>query len=538
MHKLLVIITLIVFSSCSTLIMNQGLKSYKSDIKQTTEYKKANDFQQDLLYINDLCENSFPYIDSIFPKQQRKSIVDSLLNLLSNSSVNEQMFNAYIRFYLSHYDNQHTCIGGYIGSGLFPYLLNSADNKWYLWDINTEYDTLLIGKRVVKINNEAIDAIEKKLVQYVSAENEISKRNQTWFMNRPSLLKDYNIIDQTDSILISFENGENVWVKSIYQDKDIHFHLGDKRFDHHPITKYSDYNYNMTMFPSDNYAYFQFNKCFDKVDAYETIHDYVKPWIVPFAKLYLTVLIKQKKKMPNNPMGFKLDFDRLVFKDYLKLTFDSLQNQGISNLIIDLRNNGGGSSLLCNQLLYYLSERDDLKDFSKMYYLSDFNKQMNKKEYNDFIENYLKNHNAQPENGKVYPNGFFNSDGLLFEKIENPQSPYYIPKDRKVFKGNIIVLANYRTGSAAALLTTLLQDNNIATVIGTSVGNNPIGASGYNPFKLPNSKNSGSVATTYLIRPVPSNGKTLTPDYWIENTVDDMINGRDKYLDKAVELIK
>jgi hypothetical protein len=537
MQKILIIPTLMVLSSCSTLIMNQGFKSYKSDIIKTKEYKNANHFQQDLLYLNDLCTNSFPDIDNIFPKQQRESIIDSLLNLLSEKGVDEQVFKGYIRFYLSHYENQHTVIAGYFGVGLFPYLLNFVDNKWYLWDINNDYDSLLIGKRVIRINNEPIDNIEKKLFQYVSAENEITKRNEIWFMNRPSLLKQYGIIDQTDSILISFENGEKVWVKSIRQDKDIHFHLGDKRLVPNPITKYSDYNYNMTLYPNDNYAYFQFNRCFDKVDAYESIHDYVKPWIVPFAKLYLSVLIKRKKN-PNNDIGFKLDFDRLVFKDYLKLMFDSLHKQGIGNLIIDLRNNGGGSSLICNQLLYYLTDKEDLKDFSKMYYMSDFNKQMDKKKYNNFTKTYIRKNNSQPEKGKLYPYGFFNCDSLLFEKIESSKSPYYIPKNRKVFNGKVIVLANYRTGSAAALLTTLLQDNNIAIVIGTSVGNNPIGATEYHPYKLPNTKASGSVASSYLIRPKPSNGKILTPDYWIENSVDDMINGKDKYLGKAMDLIK
>ena len=27
------------------------------------------------------------------------------------------------------------------------------------------------------------------------------------------------------------------------------------------------------------------------------------------------------------------------------------------------------------------------------------------------------------------------------------------------------------------------------------------------------------------------------PDYWIENDIDDMFNGRDKYIEKALELI-
>ena len=36
--------------------MRLGSQSYKSEVTKTEEYKKANDFQQDLLYLNDLCE--------------------------------------------------------------------------------------------------------------------------------------------------------------------------------------------------------------------------------------------------------------------------------------------------------------------------------------------------------------------------------------------------------------------------------------------------------------------------------------------------
>src|ERR1035437_8582621 len=119
MKKVLLLASLIVLSSCSTLIMNQGLKSYKADIVKTKEYKSANHFQQDLLYLNDLCANSFPDIDNVFPRQQRKSVIDSLLNLLSDKGVNKQVFQGYVRFYLSHFENQHTFIVGGSGVGLF-----------------------------------------------------------------------------------------------------------------------------------------------------------------------------------------------------------------------------------------------------------------------------------------------------------------------------------------------------------------------------------------------------------------------------------
>ena len=226
-------------------------------------------------------------------------------------------------------------------------------------------------------------------------------------------------------------------------------------------------------------------------------------------------------------------------KTYLQIVerFNSIQKQGIGNIIIDLRNNGGGSELLCRQLMYFLTDRNDLKDFTKMYFLSDFNKQTESKKYKDFIASYTLKNSRRPESGKIYKYGFFDCDSSFFDKIENKKSPYFIPKNRTVFKGKVIVLANYGTGSAAAMLTTLLKDHGIATVIGTSTGNNPIGATTFNLFKLPYSKLTGTVASDYLERPNINQGKIFLPDYWIENNWDDLIEGNDQYFELAMKLI-
>ena len=533
-RKILIISTSIIFSSCSSMIINQGFKNYRSKIVKTSNYKNANDFQQDLLYLDDLCANSFPNIDSVFPQHKRQLVVDSIMNLLSDKKVNQQMFSGYLCFYLSHFENQHTRLekSGMNTKMLFPFILYFVNNNWVLLNINQQYDSLLIGKKVIEINNELI---EKSLFHYVFAENDICKRTEIRkFINRPELLKQWGIINQTDSISISFETGEKIWVKSVTRDSDIQFRISEKQVLLNPVTKYVNHHYNIILYPKQNYAYFQYNRCFDQIDANENMSEYIKPWAVPFAKLYLNHNIKRKnsKKL----FGF-MDVDRPIFKNYLKVMFDSIQNQGIENLIIDLRNNGGGSSLLNLQLLYYLTERNDLEDFSKMYSPSDFQKQANRKEYKRFIQSYQLKNKTNPEKGKLYPYGFLNGDSLLFEKIENNKSAYYIPKDRTVFKGKIIVLANYGTGSAAAMFTALMQDNNIATIIGTSVSNNPIGASELGPFKLPNSKYTGSVAHSYLIRPNPAKGKVQMPDYWIENSIKDIFTGKDRLLEKAIELI-
>ncbi len=514
--------------------MNHGFKEYKSDVNRNEVYKSANKYQKDLLFLDDLCVNSFPKIESSFPDSLRTEITDSLYELLS-MPVSESQFSGYLCYYLSHFNNQHTSIRGLSSKNIFPYALFPSMGNWYLLNINNDYDSLLLGLKVSRFNDEPIKEVENKLFNYVFAENYVCKRNLIFeFTRRPDLLKQFGVINQMDSVKITFENNKSVWVKSVNKTEDIDFHY--KMFSQNQVTKYKDKNYSMSYYPQKDFAYFQFNRCFDLIDTKETMSDYVKPWIIPFAKLYLNRLVK-KKKIPNNNVGFKLDFDRPIFKDYLAQTFDSLNTLGINNLIIDLRNNGGGSTLLCLQLLYHLTDRDDIKDFSEYLYLSEAYKQLHKKEYKRFVKSYQSTNHKLPEEGKLYSNGFLNCDSLIFEQIKNMESPYYISSDRSVFNGKIIVLANSNTGSAAALFTTILQDNNIATVIGTSVGNNPIGATNYQPFKLPNSKLTGSVATGYLVRPKPEKGIIFQPDYWIENSVLDIMNGNDSYFEKALDLI-
>lgn len=538
MKIILVIVVSAILSSCSSLIMNQGIKNYKSEIVKTNRYKEVNKNQQDLLYLNDLCVNAFPDIENVFPENRRKVIVDSLMTLLTDETIDPNVFRGYLYFYLSHYENQHTRLerSGLISHLFCPYVLIPKQDEWFLYNINRDYDSLLIGKKVIRFNNEPMNTIEKKLFQYVFAENDNSKRVRAAdFTNRPDLLKQFGIIKQSDSILLTFETGKEMWVKSVSQWKDVNLYLSSKNIPPNAVTKYINHHYDISLYPKENYAYFQYNRCYDKIDSYETMSTYVKPLWVPFAKVYLNWQIKRKntKKL----QGY-VDVDRPVFKDYLQLMFDSIQKQGIGNLIIDLRRNGGGSFMLNLQLLYSLTEKEDLKDFSKMYYVSDYNKQIHSKQYKEFTKNFEKRNNTQPVKGKLYTNGFNSCDSLLFDRIKDRTSPYYVPKSRPVFKGNIIVLANSTTGSAAALLTTMLQDNNMATVIGTSVSNNPIGASVMNFFRLPNSKYIGSVASDYFIRPNPAQGKIQVPDYWIENSVEDIIQGRDMCLERAFEIIK
>lgn len=196
----------------------------------------------------------------------------------------------------------------------------------------------------------------------------------------------------------------------------------------------------------------------------------------------------------------------------------------IENLIIDLRNNSGGNLTLGKQLMYFLTDKDTLKSFKDYAFTSDIYKKYFKKDYQELNNKYQQ---GVPQNQLVLTK----TEENLFSEITDKNSKYFIQASRPIFNGNIYILANYGTGSAAAMLTTLFQDNGIGKVIGTSVGNNPIGPTTYTPMELPKTKAKISIATTYIERPNKMKGKIQVPDIWVEYTVSDLINGNDPYLE-------
>src|SRR5207248_3144456 len=99
-------------------------------------------------------------------------------------------------------------------------------------------------------------------------------------------------------------------------------------------------------------------------------------------------------------------------------------------------------------------------------------------------------------------------------RINDPQSRFYVAPDRPVFGGRIIVLTSQDTQSAASDFAVLMQDNRLATIVGTTTGNKATGPTGMTPFKLPHSGLMISLPTEYYDRPELSKGDLLQPDFW------------------------
>jgi len=516
-------------NSCGVFLKNAGMKNYSLDEK--IDKREFNDYQYDFVYLTHLLEQGFPNINSVFPAKEREIQRKQIIASLSSKNINNNEFVLYTRKYLSNFHNQHTNI--YLKSdieSIYPYSVHISYDKWYLFNIDEGQDSLNIGKKIDKINGVEINEIEKRLFDYTFAENKINQQYELrhfQFSNRPSYLKAINVIkDPTEKIKITFSDSSQLLLETTKDYKNLKWHQVNGSSNE--ITKWENKTYFYKIYPNQDFGYLQFNTCHDKIDILESLESYVKPWLVPIAKRY--VKRQFKKENPSKQLAPYYNTEYPVFKDFIWELIDSLNNNNINNLVIDLRNNPGGNLSLGIQLMYFLTDKKNVKGFTEYIYTSSISKNYFKSIYEDLGDKY----SEDTPNGQL----LLTEDGDdLFNEITDSTSVYYIPQSRPIYKGRVFILSNYRTGSAAAMLTTLCQDNAIGTIIGTSVGNNPTGATIYTPMKLPKTKANISIATYYQERPNKLSGKIQFPDYWVEYSMNDFITDRDPYLEKVKELM-
>ena len=475
-------------------------------------------------------------VDTYFAKAEREAIEKEVLIRLSDPVISDWDFRLLLKYYLSHFENQHTRINlsGLTVTGIYSFIPYHQDSSWYILNLTKDYAFDFIGKKIIAINEINIYDYEKKLFKLVSAENEISKREGILFwLNRPTL-HEFIMGHKLDSIKLTVESGESFWLKKKPSGKLV-WHRIAQDFKSHLITRYRDRIYDYQIIDSLNLTYLQLHECYDKIELSEGIKSYVKPWIRPLANQY--VKNQTKKKKPSKRLKKYFDPERPIFHEYISKMIEESNNAGISKLIIDLRNNNGGSEMICLQLLYHLTENENLKDFSVYIQNSNFYKHYFEKDFSEAIDFYRKKNGREPAKDSLFFAGFANSNQFLFDKLSDPESPYFIPKDRPVFKGKIAIIADYTTHSAGALFTALLQDNNIGSVIGTTVSNNPTWPTTWTPFKLPNSKFEASISSQYLVRPNASKPTLFQPDIVVEKSVEDLIHGKDPLFEKALDII-
>jgi hypothetical protein len=161
-----------------------------------------------------------------------------------------------------------------------------------------------------------------------------------------------------------------------------------------------------------------------------------------------------------------------TYKTALKDFFISVQDEGVHSVIVDLRGNPGGNSLVANEFLRYLP-----------------------------VESYQVGSSAV----RFGPVIWENQPG----RQKNQQAEY-------VFSGDVYVLTSTDSFSAAMEFATLLSDNGLCTVVGEIPGNMPSSYGDVLYFQTPNALLAFTVSYKYFMRPDESKSNLpLLPDVQI-----------------------
>lgn len=220
-------------------------------------------------------------------------------------------------------------------------------------------------------------------------------------------------------------------------------------------------------------------------------------------------------------------FTKGKLRKFFKQSFRTLKDQQIDNLILDIRNNGGGKVGLSTLLTKYISR--------------------SKFKVADTV--YAKSNTVAPYT-KYISGRFFNTIQLKFISKKQKDGLYHLgwlerktfhPKKKLHYNGNVYVLTSGPTFSASVLFCNAVKGQEGIQLVGEETGGGWYGNSGIMipDITLPNTKLRVRLPLFKLVQyhHVEKNGSGVIPDIIIGTSYDALLKGYDKKMDSVKKII-
>ncbi|WP_228372518.1 S41 family peptidase [Chryseobacterium daeguense] len=232
--------------------------------------------------------------------------------------------------------------------------------------------------------------------------------------------------------------------------------------------------------------------------------------------------------------SFSKDYSEKFYKE----TFEKIKNKKSEFLIIDVRNNYGGSLDEINNLYSYLTPNP---------YALIKPSQVTSKAA-PLKTTYFRDSNVLQYAYKslTYPTFFFaqafstyKKDGKIYYKMKADKTA---KPSKNTFNGKIFVLINGGSFSASAIMTSKLKNDKRVTLVGEETGgaNDGTVAGFYSYQKLPNSEINLPIGLL-LVQPniaFTHTSRGVIPDISVTETLQDIIERKDPQLDRVMEEIQ
>lgn len=389
-------------------------------------------------------------------------------------------------------------------SGYFPFPIKWIEGKWL---VNLENGAIPLGSEIIAINGIPISEIISNLYKYYTTdgENLTGKKIgiRTHFARYFRL--HYGLKDQF-TISYKMPDAEKIGTKTI-----------------------SSVSHN------DYYKNFQnrFSKPYDQI-YYADLADHEQ---YAFEKLDS---LTAKLTIYSFNIGDEESKGHMEYVKFLDSIFIQIKKDKIKNLIVDVRQNGGGTDPNDLVTYSYLTQRNFQEN--KKAWIS-FKKIPLLKYYNTNVPRFIRPLTVRKFNKEfqdIFPvednNRFFQNEDSNDHKIWTP--------NKNAFAGKIYLLVSPAIASAGSLFASMVAGNENTTTIGEETMGGYYGHNGHTPleYKLPKSKIAIQFSVVNLEQDVPKKenqlkNRGIIPDYYVVQTYEDYLNQADTQLNFVYDLI-
>lgn len=391
-------------------------------------------------------------------------------------------------------------------NGYFPYPVKWIEGKWIN---NYDQGEIPLGAEIVTINNEKINNIVNNLYKYYTTDG-INSTGKLIGINR-NFSRYYRLhYGTTDSFKIQYKehNSEKIQLANL---KSVGYADYYKNFE-------SRYSFS---FDEPNYKDWEIEEMY----SYKKLNAHTGMLSINSFAIGGNAQAEEHKR----------------YKTFLDSIFSKIKKDNTQNLIVDIRNNGGGTDPNDLVTYSYLTNRKFSENeqawisFKKIPYLRyiestvpSFLRFLGVGKYNKWFQ---KEFYIEKENG--YYQGSLSEDHKV--RLPNANS----------FEGNIYLLISPRVASAGSLFGAMVTGNKNSVVIGEEAMGGYYGHNGHTPltYILPKSKIETTFSIVNLEQDVSKNdnqrhNRGIIPDYNITQTYNDFLNHTDTPMNFVIDFIK